>query len=164
MYDVALGRLMGAIIKNIEVQFKNKLSDYDINSDLNFSYFQYLIVISAHNGVNQNELAKRMNVGKGSASKAVKYLLQKNLVFRKQDELDTRIKNVYITEEGKEIAYKFKTVFFELNAKISEGFSEFEVSILKKLLQRIYKNTAVDDNNYILDDLYFLDEQDYSKL
>lgn len=158
MNDVSLGRLMGAISKNVEAQFKNRLSDIDFNLDSNRSYFQYLIMISAYNGMNQNELAKRMNVGKGSASKAVKYLLENELIHRKQDEIDNRIKNVFITEKGKEIADRFKVVFFEMNSRLVEGFSQSEIAILKNMLIRVYKNTATDENHFILNALNFLDE------
>jgi len=158
MHDIAIGRLMGAINKNVEAQFKSKLSDIDFNIESNYSYFQYLIVISANNGINQNELAKRMNVGKASASKAVKYLLQKDLIYRQQDEADSRIKNVYITEKGQSIANRFKTVFLELNALCVEDFTASEIELLRKMLERVYKNTAIDENNYILNDLDFLEE------
>lgn len=158
MDKVAIGRLLAAIRKNVEAQFKNKLSDIDFDLDSNYSYFQYLVVISAWNGISQNELAKRMNVGKASASKAVKYLLSKNLVERRQDETDLRIKNVYVTEKGKEIADRFKVVFLELNSKLVEGFSEVEISTLRNMLARVYLNTAIDQNNFIMYDLGFLEE------
>ncbi|MCG8484575.1 MAG: MarR family transcriptional regulator [Clostridia bacterium] len=157
MDRIAIARLMGAISKNVEAQFKNKLSDIDFNFDLNYSYFQYLIIISAYNGINQNELAKRMNVGKGSVSKAVKYLLQSDLINRKQDEADSRVKNVYLTKKGKKIADRFKVVFIELNSKLVKGFSKSEVSELRNMLEKIYKNTT-DENNYILDALKFQNE------
>ncbi len=158
MDRIAIARLMGAISKNVEAQFKNKLSDIDFNFDLNYSYFQYLIIISAYNGINQNELAKRMNVGKGSVSKAVKYLLQSDLINRKQDEADSRVKNVYLTKKGKKIADRFKVVFIELNSKLVRGFSKSEVSELRNMLEKIYKNTTIDENNYILDALKFQNE------
>lgn len=154
MYDVTLGRLMGAINKSVEAQFKNRLSDFDFN----FSYLQYLLVISAYEGINQNELAKKMNVGKGSVSKAVKYLLKNGLVSRRQDTTDTRIKNVYITGNGKQIADGFKVVFIELNSKIAEGFSKSELITLRKMLGRIYNNVAIGGKHFILEDLNFLDE------
>lgn len=158
MHEVVLCRLMKAISKNVEIQFKNRMLDLNFDFDSNYSYFQYLIVVYANNGINQNELAKRMNVGKGSASKAIKYLLQNDLIYRKQAEDDNRIKNVYVTEKGKKIAERFNVVFLELNAKLVEGFSESEVTILRNMLERIYKNTAIDENNFILDALNFLDE------
>ena len=154
MYDVTLGRLMGAITRSIEAQFKNRLSDFDFN----FSYLQYLLIISAYNGINQNELANKMNVGKGSVSKAVKYLLKNGLVSRRQDLTDTRIKNVYITGKGKQIADQFKVIFLEFNAKMAEGFSETELITLRKMLERIYNNVAIGGKHFILEDLNFLDE------
>lgn len=158
MEKVAFGRLMRAISKNIEMQFKSRLSDLDFDFESNYSYFQYLLVISVYDGINQNELAQRMNVGKPSASKAVKYLLQKGLVSRKQDEADTRIKNVYITEKGSRNAARFKDVFLELNSKLVEGFTESEKDVLRNMLERIYRNTAMNENNFVLDSLNFLDK------
>lgn len=158
MQRIAIGRLMKAISKNVEAQFKIRLSDIDFDLDSNYSYFQYLIVIGSMDGINQNELAKRMNVGKGSASKAVKYLEQNELIIRAQDETDTRIRNVYITEKGRKIADRFKVVFLELNSKLTEGFSEAEVDILKTMLERVYKNTATEKSNFIMQDLGFLEE------
>ena len=160
MLDVELGRLFAAISKNVQNQFKNRLSDidFDFDFDSNYRYFQYLIVISLYDGINQNELSGRMNVSKGSTSKAVKYLLNNGLIIAKKDETDSRIKHIYITQKGKEIADRFRTFFFEINDKLVEGFSESEVNILRSLLERIYKNTVIDENNFILESLNFLNK------
>lgn len=160
MKEIALGRLMGAIHKNVEAQFTSRLSDidFDFNFNSNYSYFQYLAIICNSEGINQNELALRMNVGKGSASKAVKYLLNNKLIYRVQDEKDNRIKNVFPTEKGKHIADRFKIVFMEMNLKLVEDFTQSEVDLFRSMLKRAYKNTAINENNFIMNSFNFLDE------
>ncbi|MDF2614504.1 MAG: transcriptional regulator, MarR family [Clostridia bacterium] len=148
-----LGRLMAAIHKNVETMFNKKISEDGFDT----SYIQYLLVISAHNGINQNELAHKTNVNKASASKAVRHLLGNNLIERKNDDVDLRNKIVYPTEKGKQVAERFKTTYRDINKDMIKGFTESEVALLKNFLERILINTSSSENNFVLSDLDFLD-------
>ncbi|KUO60933.1 MAG: hypothetical protein APF84_14010 [Gracilibacter sp. BRH_c7a] len=61
-----------------------------------------------------------------------------------------------IVAQGKNAA-RFKDVFLELNSRLVEGFSESEKDVLRIMLERMYRNTAMNENNFVLDALNFLE-------
>ena len=159
MTEFTIGRLLRAITKNFEIQLKHEMADLDLDFESNFSYYQYLIIINALSGMNQNDLAKRMNVGKGSASKSVKYLIKNGLIYRVKDEKDRRHNKLFTTDKGKQIAEKFTGFFKMMNKRIVSDFTDDEKDLLRAMLKRMYKNTANDENIFMLEEMNFMDEK-----
>lgn len=159
MTEFTIGRLLRAITKNIEIQLKHEMNDLDLDFESNYSYYQYLIIINAFSGMNQNDLANRMNVGKGSASKAVKYLIKNDLIYRMKDETDRRYNKLFVSEKGKQVAEKFTHFFKIMNRRIVSDFTEDEKDLLRAMLKRMYKNTANDENVFMLEEMNIMDER-----
>lgn len=144
-----IGRLMGLISKNFEINIKQRLMSSTLDHDFeqNHSYIQYLAIVNAKDGVHQNDIAKYMHVKKASASKAVKYLLDRKLVYRQVDENDQRIKRVYITDKGREEVQVLKSILKDLDHSLIEGLSKSEVQTLSLLLEKVFDNIVVDQTD-----------------
>lgn len=156
---MSIGRLMGTISKNFELQLKHRLMAENLDSgfEQNHAYFQYLIVINAIEGVTQNELAGHMTVNKGSASKAVRYLLNQGLIMRVRDAEDNRIKRVYLTADGEKIVAILKGVLVELHQQMVTGLSQEEIRLLSGLLEKVCRNITFDETNNFMQFTSFLE-------
>lgn len=143
--ELIVEKLMLEIIKSLEIKFKELMNHDEIEYHLDYSNYQYLIVISTHKGITQNELAKKMNVLKSSVSKAVKQLGDKRLIEVHKDQIDGRINRLYVTNIGNHKACRFQQVLTRINQEIFKDFSENEKAQAIKMLFRVYRN--IDENN-----------------
>lgn len=143
--DLIVEKVMLEIIKSIEVRYKELMKHDDLEYCIDYSNYQYLVVISKYDGITQNELAKKMNVLKSSVSKAVKQLSEKELINVIRDKNDGRIKRLSITSKGHNMAEGFKKVIRKLEKDIFRDFSEKEQKEAIRLLFKVFKN--IDDKN-----------------
>jgi len=145
-------KLMGFILKEFEDEAKRMLLSMDLGvlTDQDYSYFRYLMVLQSNPNINQNDLAKHVNVNKGSASKAVKFLLNHELVLRFQDEKDNRVKKLCLTDLGDKLCGEFKQVMQEVESRLTQGFSKQDIKVLNKMLSKSYSNISNDNNNLLL--------------
>jgi len=150
-------KLMIEIIKKYKLNYKESIENNSSNLGVNYNYYQYLYVIFKYDGINQNELSKKMNVLKSSSSKAVKNLTDNNLIKIIKDEHDKRIKKLYITESGKVLLNDFTVIIKKANTKLLKGFSNDEVEQVKDFLTRIYSNINSDNDNTFLKSILDMD-------
>ena len=61
-------------------------------------------LISLYEGITISELLKKLKVTKQSLNRVLNDLIKLNAIKYKKDEVDTRIKHVYLTQEGKKLA------------------------------------------------------------
>ena len=85
-------------------------------------------LISLYEGITISELLKKLKVTKQSLNRVLKDLIKLNAINYQKDENDTRIKHVYLTEEGVKL---FNEIF----------------SIQKKRLYRAFLNS---DSNEVV--------------
>ena len=71
-------------------------------------------LISLYEGITISELLKKLKVTKQSLNRVLKDLIKLNAINYQKDENDTRIKHVYLTEEGIKL---FNEIFDAYNNK-----------------------------------------------
>lgn len=115
---------------------KNKLAP------LNLAPMQSLIVLllCEKDGLNQNELAEKLNKDKTNIARMVFNLKQKGLIERISDEHDRRSLRVYLTEKGKEIGKSVVLLTEEFNEMICKGISDEELMEVKRILSKMCAN------------------------
>jgi DNA-binding MarR family transcriptional regulator len=153
-------KLMIEIIKKYKSDYRKIIKTDKTNLGVNYNYYQYLYVINKYNGINQIELAKKMNVLKSSSSKAVKNLTASKLIIIIKDEEDLRIKKLYITENGRKLLDDFILIIKKTNKKLLKGFSNDEVEEVKDFLLRIYKNINNDLESNFLNSILEMDNDE----
>jgi DNA-binding MarR family transcriptional regulator len=153
-------KLMIEIIKKYKSDYREIIKTDKTNLGVNYNYYQYLYVINKYNGINQIELAEKMNVLKSSSSKAVKNLTASKLICITKDEEDLRIKKLYITENGKKLLDDFILIIKKTNKKLLKGFSNDEVEEVKDFLLRIYKNINNDLESNFLNSILEMDNDE----
>ena len=94
--------------------------------------------MSTHEGISISELLKRLKVTKQSLNRVLKDLIKLDVVIFKRDELDTRIKHVFLNEKGKKIFQEIfeiqkQRIYNALLKSSSEEVINFD-NVLKKII------------------------------
>ncbi|MBR5514607.1 MAG: winged helix-turn-helix transcriptional regulator [Clostridia bacterium] len=108
------------------------------------SYRDIIFHLAREDGKTQLELANLIHITPPSASVALVKLEEDGYIKREADECDKRKVRVYLTEKGKKIDERSRSVIKTLDAKATEGFSEEEIKNLCVLLYRMRENIAND--------------------
>ncbi len=94
-------------------------------------------LISLYEGITISTLLKKLKVTKQSLNRVLNDLVEINAIEFKRDEVDTRVKHVYLTENGKKI---FDEIFSAQKKRIYDAFlssESNEVISFDKVLKKI---------------------------
>ena len=94
-------------------------------------------LISLYEGITISSLLRKLKVTKQSLNRVLNDLVEIKAIEFKRDEIDTRFKNVYLTEEGKKI---FDEIFSAQKKRIYDAFLSSEsndVISFDKVLKKI---------------------------
>lgn len=95
-------------------------------------------LLSLYEGITISTLLRKLKVTKQSLNRVLNDLVKINAIEFKRDEIDTRVKHVYLTDEGKKI---FDEIFTAQKKRIYDAFLSSESSdvisfdkVLKKII------------------------------
>ena len=94
-------------------------------------------LISLYKGITISSLLRKLKVTKQSLNRVLNDLVEIKAIEFKRDEIDTRVKHVYLTEEGKKI---FDEIFSAQKKRIYDAFLSSEsndVISFDKVLKKI---------------------------
>ena len=94
-------------------------------------------LISLYEGITISSLLRKLKVTKQSLNRVLNDLVEIKAIEFKRDEIDTRVKHVYLTEEGKKI---FDEIFSAQKKRIYDAFLSSEsndVISFDKVLKKI---------------------------
>ena len=94
-------------------------------------------LISLYEGITISTLLRKLKVTKQSLNRVLNDLVKINAIEFKRDEIDTRVKHVYLTDEGKKI---FDEIFTAQKKRIYDAFLSSEskdVISFDKVLKKI---------------------------
>ena len=94
-------------------------------------------LISLYEGITISSLLRKLKVTKQSLNRVLNDLVEMNAIEFKRDEIDTRVKHVYLTEQGKKI---FDEIFSVQKKRIYDAFLSSEsndVISFDKVLKKI---------------------------
>ena len=94
-------------------------------------------LISLYEGITISSLLRKLRVTKQSLNRVLNDLVEIKAIEFKRDEIDTRVKHVYLTEEGEKI---FDEIFSAQKKRIYEAFLSSEsndVISFDKVLKKI---------------------------
>ena len=129
-----VGKLVSIIAKNQTLYLNHHLGELGINS----SQLHFLFEIDHQNEINQDKIASRCNIDKGSVARSIKKLEDNGLVTREVDDNNRRQKKVHITPKGEETLRQAKE-----KLEVWEDYLFNDISIEKEELQIILKEIAI---------------------
>lgn len=90
--------------------------------------------------VYQKDLEKEFGITRSTASKVINLMVQKGLVEHQPVPHDARLKKLVLTEKSRELSELIKKDHKQIEAKLTKGFSDKELEVLKGYLERIRTN------------------------
>jgi DNA-binding MarR family transcriptional regulator len=109
---------------------------------LHVSQELFIFVLWQEDGLSQSELAARLRVELPTVTKAVQRMERAGLLIRQDDEKDTRVSRVYLTEQGRALHAPALTMWRDLEARMLQGMTEIEQALLRRLLQQMVSNLS----------------------
>lgn len=107
---------------------------------LNRGQYLYLVRIFEHPGIISDQLAILLNIDRTTTSRGVRKIEQAGLVFKKDDEVNKKIKHLFVTESGEELAKEIEKENIYSNELMIKGLSKTEQAELGRYLSIIEKN------------------------
>ncbi|HEV2459922.1 MAG TPA: MarR family transcriptional regulator [Ktedonobacterales bacterium] len=98
--------------------------------------------LAAEEGVSQTQLAGALCLDASTVTKMLLRLERDGVVERRVDADDARILRVYLTPHGKALVQPVLDVWRQLEARITQGMSEAELLLLRRLLLHILSNLS----------------------
>lgn len=133
-----IGMIARALDSIANIEFK----EYDLTR----GQYLYLVRIYEQPGIIQEKLAEMIKVDRTTAARAVKKLEENGFIERKDDEENKKIKRLFPTNKGKEVAPYILAENAYSNAVALNGLSNEEAEVLSDLLEKVRENIEVDWN------------------
>jgi DNA-binding MarR family transcriptional regulator len=105
--------------------------------ELGTAHNKVIHLLSLYEGITISTLLRKLKVTKQSLNRVLNDLVKINAIEFKRDEIDTRVKHVYLTDEGKKI---FDEIFTAQKKRIYDAFlssESGEVISFDKVLKKI---------------------------
>ena len=132
--SLPIGKLITMIYRGQSIYINHQLQDFDINA----TQLHLLFEISHQKEINQEKIAGRCNINKGSVARSIKKLEEKGLIIRKTDDENRRQNKISLTEKGvKTLNESIKILSDWEDEVISDNIIE------KELLQKALKEIAI---------------------
>tara|TARA_Y100000591_G_scaffold31587_1_gene23437 strand:- start:7 stop:450 length:444 start_codon:yes stop_codon:yes gene_type:complete len=113
---------------------RNVLDKYS----LGVAHNKVIHLISLYKGITISDLLKKLKVTKQSLNRVLKDLINLKAIKYEKDQIDTRIKHVYLTDEGEKL---FNEIFSVQKKRIYKAFLDSEANdvvsfdkVLKKII------------------------------
>ena len=114
--------------------------------DLNLTRGQYLYLvrIKENPGIIPDNLSEMIKVDRTTASRAIQKLEQNGLIEKRADSVNKKIKRLFTTLKGDELAEYIVKENLYSNKIALQGLSDEEVKIFSRILNKIKQNTETD--------------------
>ena len=96
----------------------------------------YVLILITEDGVPATKIAPLMGMGTSSLTRLLKSMETDGLIYRQPDTQDKRVVRIFLTDKGKQLQEKAKSVVLNFNKKLFE-------KINKKDLEAFVKVTAI---------------------
>lgn len=137
MIDVL--RDIGAIARALDSIANIEFMDFQLSK----GQYLYLIRISENPGIIPDKLAEMIKVDRTTAARAIKKLEEKGFIKKKTDVENKKIRRLFITEKGAELAPIIKLENDYSNQIALQQLSEQEIAALSQTLKKVVAN--IDD-------------------
>ena len=128
-------------IEKIFLGYRETVSDARIvlnKYSLGVAHNKVIHLISLYEGITISDLLRKLKVTKQSLNRVLKDLINIKDIKYEKDQIDTRVKHVYLTQEGQKV---FNEIFSVQKKRIYKAFSNSDASevisfdnVLKKII------------------------------
>lgn len=122
--------------RNVQKYFDKVLARYDIGS----GQLLYLFYINEHEGITMQEVARIVEVDKGTTTKSIQKLIEQDYVQSRTDEKDHRIKRLYTTQRAASIMSSLYDLRNECRRKLAKGL---DMDGFEAMLDKVCTNSRM---------------------
>ena len=131
------GKLISMISRGQHIYLNHNLKDLDINS----SQLHLLFEISHQKNINQEKIANRCNINKGTVARSIKKLEEKELIVREIDKENRRQNKISLTSKGQNVLDRSIEVLDNWESEVLKNCLENDKILLKETLKEVLINT-----------------------
>lgn len=128
--------LMNRIMGRYNADMQTALREYDLTT----AKLRTLAVLSVVPGLTINELSIYSVIEQSTMSRTLEGLEKAGLVRRQERESDARVREVYLTEEGRAEFDRYWPVMYDGYKRMLAGISDSERTAFVGTLQKILRN------------------------
>ena len=137
----SLNRVLKDLIEKLFVSYRETFSDAKkilSRYSIGIAHHKVIHLLSMYQGISISELLKRLKITKQSLNRVLKDLIKLDIITFKKDDLDTRVKHVFLNEKGKKIFNEIfnlqkKRIYNALLNSRSEEVINFD-NVLSKII------------------------------
>lgn len=130
------GHYISSIYRHLQIYLNQRFAHYGFGS----GQYQFFSYIAKHEGVHQKELSDFFAIDKATTAKAVRKLCDLGYLLRKQDPVDGRYCQLYLSEAGKKIYPEIYNILKGTRSILQAGMSETEIQESLRLLDLMLGN------------------------
>lgn len=135
-----LGAYLGKAGKMMEKRINEKFSQSE--HAITLEHWIVLVHLWLKDGRNQKTLCEFAGRNKTTITRTIDSLEEQNFVVRVPDQTDRRNKLIYLTNKGKAAKTSLSNQMFSVLDEATQGISQEEIDICKKVLHRVFLNMA----------------------
>ena len=90
-----------------------------------------------YDGIHMSRLAGKLGIDNSTLTRLMDNLEKHNLAFRKKDEDDRRLVNVFLTEEGQAVMFRFEARIENLGSRILDDLPSEKRELVKGSLESL---------------------------
>lgn len=134
-----IGRELRSLSNLIMRQVERQQKDMDTVTAANGWIIGYIADNSARD-IYQRDLEETFGITRSTVSKNINLMVQKGLIVREGVAHDARLKKLVLTPKAWEMFEKMKRDSFEMEKRLTSGFSPEELKLLLQLIERMKQN------------------------
>jgi DNA-binding MarR family transcriptional regulator len=139
--NISLGKYISIIYRHGKMHINEKIKQYGLSE----GQAVYLMALYHHDGIQQEDLCKSINIDKGTTAKALKKLESSGYVSRQRDPSDRRAYSIYLTDKALALENDIKSIYMGwtdiLANKMSDSQRETAIELLKIMSENAVNNT-----------------------
>ena len=137
-FEKSLGPWVGRTSKLVDYHIQEGLDKHGLG--ITKEQMVVLKVVNDQDGLNQNELASLTYRDKSSLARLLAKMEKKGYLYRKQNEEDKRINEVFLTPMGREIFEDCKVVIKDILQTMEHDLGASEIRETIRVLKQVHKN------------------------
>lgn len=140
MKNKDIGQQLASLNHLIKRNLQNELSGELMRISAANGYILVYLYENKQNDVFQRDLEEYFNITRSTASKVLSLMETKGLIRRGGVDGDARLKKLVITKEGEMMLEALSDSRKQMEDKLTDGFSEYELDRLHDYLRRMKEN------------------------
>ncbi len=134
----SFGYLMGKGLRMMRALLDRKFREKEM--DISMEQYVVMVHLWQKDGLKQQELANFAGKDKTTLARGLNLLEKHNWVVRIPDQLDKRIKRIFLTHKGREMEEVILKNVSEMSGEITKGIDPEKIKICKEVLKKMHEN------------------------